>query len=223
MKAQSIRGPRRFQLRLLAYGNSYYIDRIAALEKAIARKPRCLQIDMIGVGEVPADSALLMRSVLRARSAKTQIVTNARSSLQGGSVLVWLSGDHRTIRGDAQLYFRRLELSENQSPEPEETWKADEPEYQDSFSEIDPEDGDYARMLEFVNEYLPVKELAGRLIGVPTLRQFGLIENEKVDHFLATAFGASRDRVVQINEPRERRGRRRARTSRSRGRNSTTR
>jgi hypothetical protein len=38
------------------------------------------------------------------------------------------------------------------------------------------------------NEYLPVKEMAGRLIAVPVLRQFGLIENEKVDSFLATVF-----------------------------------
>ena len=43
-------------------------------------------------------------------------------------------------------------------------------------------------MLEIINEFLPVKEMAGRLIGAPVLRQFGLIENEKVDNFLATVF-----------------------------------
>jgi hypothetical protein len=43
-------------------------------------------------------------------------------------------------------------------------------------------------VLQIINEYLPVKEMAGRLIGVPVLRQFGLIENENVDSFLATVF-----------------------------------
>jgi hypothetical protein len=48
-------------------------------------------------------------------------------------------------------------------------------------------------MLEHNNEFSAVKELAGRLIEMPVLRQFGLVDNEKVDHFLATAFGAKRE------------------------------
>ena len=72
--------------------------------------------------------------------------------------------------------------------DPDEVWKEDEPRFCDSYSEVDPEEGDYARVLELINEFLPVKELAGRLVGVPVLRQFGLVENEKVDDFLATAF-----------------------------------
>jgi len=47
-------------------------------------------------------------------------------------------------------------------------------------------------VLQVIKEFLPVKELAGRLVGVPVLRQFGLVENEHVDGFLATAFGKSK-------------------------------
>jgi len=191
MKTRLKQGPRRFQLKIFSYGNSYYIERIEKLERMLSRKPRAVQIDMVGVGEIPADSALLIRSVLMARSSKTQIITNARSSLQGGSVLVWLLGDRRIIRDDARVYFRRVELSEEESAEPSEPWKEGELKYRDSFSEIDPEDGDYARVLQVINEFLPVRELAGRLIGVPVLRQFGLVENEQVDCFLATAFKKS--------------------------------
>jgi len=46
-------------------------------------------------------------------------------------------------------------------------------------------------VLQIINEFLPVREMAGRLIGVPVLRQFGLIENEKVDSFLASVFSKS--------------------------------
>jgi hypothetical protein len=194
MKTRLKQNPRRFELNIFSYGISYYIDRIEKLEKALSRKPRAIQIDLMGVGEIPADLALLIRSVLMGRSEKTQIITNARSSLQGGSVLVWLLGDRRVIRDDARLYFRRVNLSEDETTQ-NETWK-DEPRYQDSFSELDPEDGDYARVLQVINEFLPVKELAGRLIGLPVLRQFGLVENEQVDCFLATAFKKSRRALV---------------------------
>jgi len=183
-----LKGSRQFQLRVVSYGNSYYIERTVQLERLLARKPREVQIELVGVGEIPADSALLIRSVLLARSPKTRIITNARSSLQGGSVLVWLMGDCRIIRDDARIFFRRVELPADNQPDAPETWSEAEPKFSDSFDEIDPEDGDYVRVLELINEFLPVKEMAGRVIGVPALRQFGLVENEKIDGFLSTVF-----------------------------------
>src|ERR1051326_5926597 len=171
MKTQSRLRRCRFQLKL-TYANTYYLERIEKLEKLLLRKPRALQIEMLGAGEIPADTALLIRSILLTRSPKTRLITNARSSLQGGSVLVWLLGDQRMIRDDARLYFRRVDLAEDAEAQPNEVWKGTDPKYRDSFSEIDPDDGDYARVLQVINEFLPVKELAGRLIGVPVLRQF---------------------------------------------------
>jgi hypothetical protein len=103
------------------------------------------------------------------------------------------AGNSRIIRGDARLYFRRANLPEDDEAERNEVWKDDEPRFWDVSSEIDPEEGDYARVLQLINEFLPVKELAGRFIEVPVLRQFGLVDNEKVDHFLAAAFGQKRE------------------------------
>src|SRR5260221_5478971 len=105
MKTRARQGRRRFQLKIMPYGNSHYIERIEQLERVLARKPRVIQIDMVGVGEIPADSALLIRSLLMARSPKTRLVTNARSSLHGGSVLVSLLGERRLSRDDARLYL----------------------------------------------------------------------------------------------------------------------
>jgi hypothetical protein len=194
MKTHYRQGLHRFQLKIMSYGNSYYIEQIAKLERVLSRKPRTVQIDLIGVGEIPADSALLIRSVLIGRSPKTRIITNARSSLQGGSVLIWLLGDRRIIRDDARLYFRRVDLSEDEVADKNEAWR--DTKYRDSFSEINPEDGDYARVLQIINEFLPVKELAGRLIEVPVLRQFGLVENEALEQLLAVAFGKSEHQLV---------------------------
>lgn len=185
-----------FQLKIL-YGHAYYIGQVPKLEAAVRRKPRTLQINMIGTGEVPPDWAMYIRTVLLNRSPRTRIITNARSSLQNGSVLVWLLGDQRIIRSDARIYFRPTTLSDEDQKEQDGMWKDSEPKYRDSYSEIDPGECDYARVLQRINEFLPVKELAGRIVGVPVLRQFGLVENERVDEFLAGAFG-KRERPKSI-------------------------
>jgi len=189
MTKKSRQGLRRFRVEVRSWGN--YVEQIAELKRVLAKKPRTLQIEIIGTGEIPADSALRFRTALMERSPKTRVVTNAHSTLQGGSLLLWLLGDSRTIRDDARLYFRRTTLSEDDEVQANGAYE--EPAYRDSYSTIDPDEGDYARVLQIVNEYLPVKEMAGRLIGVPVLRQFGLVENEKVDSFLATVFSKCRE------------------------------
>ena len=186
MTKKSRQGLRRFRVEVRSWGN--YVEQIAELKRVLAKKPRTLQIEIIGTGEIPADSALRFRAALRERSPKTRVVTNAHSKLQGGSALLWLLGDSRTIRDDARLYFRRTTLSEDDEVRVNGAGKNEAPAYRDSYSMFDPDEGDYARVLQIINEYLPVKEMAGRLIGVPVLRQFGLIENEKMDSFLAVVF-----------------------------------
>ncbi len=203
MKSKTKREPLRFPLSLLHCGNSYYIKRVAELEKVLARKPRQLQIDMLGEGEIPADWALLIRSILNQRSPKTQVITHARSSLQNGSVLVWLQGDRRIIRADARVFFRRANVAEEASDFAEKVWKDDELKYVDSYTEIDPEEADHAKVLQLINEFLPVKELVGRAVEVPVLRQFGLVESEQLESFLATAFGIPRQRDGGLERDRK--------------------
>ncbi len=193
MKKRSRQGLRRFRVEVQSWGN--YVERITALERALAKKPRVLQMDIVGTGEIPADVVLRFRAALMERSPGTRIITHARSSLQGGSVLLWLLGESRTIREDARLYFRRTTLSEDDEVPEHGAGKEDEPRYRDSYCAFDPDEGDYARVLQFINEFLPVKEMAGRLIGVPVMRQFGLVENEAADQFLAAVFSKSRDPV----------------------------
>jgi len=167
-------------LELTSYGD--YIDEAYKLEAILARRPKRLQIDMVGSGEIPPDSALLIRSILLGRSPRTHVITNARSSLRGATVLVWLMGDTRLIREDAKLYFRPagpFESSETGKP----VWKD-----RSFFGDDEVEESDYIRVLQSINEFLPVQELVGRPIEVPVLKQFGLVDNEKVEHFLAAVF-----------------------------------
>jgi hypothetical protein len=143
----------------------------------------------MGDGEIDADWALVIREVLNQRSAETRLITSARSSLRNGSALVWLLGDHRMIRNDAKVFFRRANLTEEADIGPEKVWSEDNLQYVDSYSEADPEEASQAQVLHYINEFLPVRELAGRIIDARTLRQFGLVGNEKLDQFLATTLG----------------------------------
>ncbi|HZR17974.1 MAG TPA: hypothetical protein VFE51_11725 [Verrucomicrobiae bacterium] len=201
MTKKSRQGLRRFRVEVRSWGN--YVEQIAELKRVLAKKPRTLQIEIVGTGEIPADSALRFRTALMERSPKTRIVTNAHSTLQGGSVLLWLLGDTRTIRGDARLYFRDTTWSKDDEVQVNGVWKDQEPAYRDSYSTIDPDEGDYAKVLEIINEYLPIKEMAGRLVGVPVLRQFGLVENEKMDSFLATVFSKCDERAEGPSEAKD--------------------
>lgn len=186
-----------FRLKLTGYGDSYYIKRALKLESVLKEKPKILRLEMIGEGEIPADTALLFRSILMGRSPDTELVTNSRSSLQGASVLVWLLGDQRTIRDDARVFFRRNPLADEDPVEVYAGLGTAEPKYKDSYSSVDPEDADYARVLEHINEFLPVTEFAGRIVSVSVLGDFGLVGNQRVDTALAAAF--SKNRQVSVS------------------------
>ena len=55
MNKRSRQGLRRFRVEVWSYGN--YVERIVELERALAKKPRVLQIEIVGTGEIPADVA----------------------------------------------------------------------------------------------------------------------------------------------------------------------
>lgn len=214
MKKRSRQGLRRFRVEVNSWSD--YVERISELERVLEKKPSELHIEIVGTGEISADSALRFRAVLMERSPKTRILTHARSSLQNGSVLLWLMGESRTIRDDARICFRRTTLSEDDVLPENGEWKNDEPAYRDSYARTDPDESDYARVLELINEFLPVKEMTGRLIGVPVLKQFGLIENEKVDSFLATVFSNRTEPAEKSSDPSAERTVKRRKTARAR-------
>jgi hypothetical protein len=187
MKSKRTKSTRRHSRLLLKLRWGSCIEEAYQLESMLAKKPARLQIEFIGPGEIPADTALLMRSMLLKRSGRTRIITNARSSLQGATALIWLLGDTRLIREDARLLFRPAGPFITEDPRTTTGWR-------DFCDEHDLEEEDYIKVLQAMNEFLPVKELAGRPVEVIVLREFGLVDNEKVDGMLATAFGRSKER-----------------------------
>jgi len=195
MKTRQINRVCEFRLKLTEYG-SYFVKRALKLEAALKAKPKVLQLEMIGADDIPADMALLIRSILLNRASQTELVTNARSSLRDSAVLLWLLGDRRIIREDARVFFKRNPIADEDPVEVYAGLGDAAPKYKDSYSSIDPEDADYARVLEHINEFLPVTEFAGRVISVSVLREFGLLGDQRVDTALAAAFSKGRTASV---------------------------
>jgi hypothetical protein len=201
MKTKQTRRHSKFTLRLHNYDT--YLDEVGQLETILARRPAKIQIDFVGAGQIPPDTALLMRSILLGRPARTRLVTNARSSLHGGAALLWLLGDTRLIREDARLYFR-LAGPFAMGRTAAAAWTDRNFFHGENHFEED----DYVRVLQLVNEFLPVKELGDQPIDRDALKQCGLVDTAKVDRFLATAFrrkksaGRKRSLIVKKNELR---------------------
>ena len=86
------------------------------------------------------------------------------------------------------MFFKRNPLADEDPVEVYAGLGEAEQKYKDSYSSVDPEDADYSRVLQVIDEFLPVKEFAGRVVNVGVLRDFGLVENEHVDNFLTAAF-----------------------------------
>jgi len=200
MKTHLPEAGRRFRLDFTRY-NSYFIKRALKLEALLLEQPKALQLELIGADEIPADTALLFRSILLSRAPGTELVTNARSSLQNGAVLLWLLGDRRIIRDDARVFFKRNPLADEDPVEVYAGLAEAEPRYKDSYSSLDPEDADHARVLECINEFLPVREFAGRIVNVAVLREFGLVDNERTDNALAEVFAKSKEPATADRNP----------------------
>ena len=101
-----------------------------------------------------------------------------------------------TCGDDARVFFKRNPLADEDPVEVYAGLGEAEQKYEDSYSSVDPEDADYARVLQLINEFLPVNEFAGRVVNVAVLRDFGLVENEHVDNFLAAALTKSEPATV---------------------------
>ncbi|HEY1664047.1 MAG TPA: hypothetical protein VGI03_16695 [Verrucomicrobiae bacterium] len=185
-----------FRLKLPMYDGLYYVKRALKLEAVLKNKPKVLHLEMIGEGEIPADTALLIRSILMGRPRGTELVTHARSSLQGGSVLVWLLGDRRVIRDDARVFFKRNPLADENLVEVYAGLGEPESKYKDSYSAFDPEDADYARVLKLIDEFLPVRQFAGRIININLLREFGLVDNQRADVPIKVRSAKSREAMA---------------------------
>ena len=150
----------------------------------LAGGPKQLKLRFVGFSYSPADHALIISEILATKRNGVTIITDAWSPVIGSSVLTWLAGDIRRIRKTAYLNFRSP--LDNGNPR-----RRNFP-WDDCFDlfagdaepGIDLAEQDYKTVLQLIDEYLPIKQMAGKIITPDMLKEFGLLENSPLDNLL---------------------------------------
>jgi hypothetical protein len=191
MKTRDSNGEAKFVLRMRP-APAAYLDAVYDLENLLATGRRRVTVELIGTDEMPPDIALTFCDLLRRRQPGTELVTHARSSLLGSSILLWLLGDRRTIREDAVLFFdpaASCKPVQDGDQWDEATREQADVIFEDVFGrDLKLQREVYAKVVQIIDQYLPVRDLAGKFIDVVILRQFGLLEDSPLDQELAAAF-----------------------------------
>lgn len=151
----------------------------------LAAAPQFLHLRFIGPHKMVPDSALLIYELLATKRNRVTVITDAWSPILGPGLLVWLAGEVRRMRPTTHFQFLPLHgvMRRNKSRRPQ--WEDDFEAMADaSEPEVYPVVTDYKKVLELMNQYLPVDEFAGKAITPEMLGELGLLENSPLDAML---------------------------------------
>ena len=170
------------------------------LRSGLAKESPHIELEIIGPGCIMADTALMLYDELMNRPAGIFLTTNARSCLLNGAVLLWLAGEHRTMRHDAWIqvdsaaqlpvFGKRKNKSSNLAPSEPSIRSSDE----------SPSDTDYRIIAHYLDMYLPLEDVSDRRIFVPELHDLGLIDDIENELELAQIF--SHPKTTSSTSPR---------------------
>ncbi len=150
------------------------ISLLLPLEEALSMEPTTLHLELVGPGVVSPDRSLVLHDMLRKRSRHTHLITYARSCLIDSAVLIWLCADLRKMRADAWIQLDSIKRLSKDRP-----WRK-------SVNLVRPDKPmigepswmtDYRTAARYMNEYLPLEEIADRPIFHDELVELGLIES----------------------------------------------
>lgn len=150
------------------------ISLLLPLEEALLMEPKTLHLELVGPGVVSPDRSLVLHDMLRKRRLHTHLITYARSCLIDSAVLIWLCVDIRKMRADAWIQLDSIKRLSKDRP-----WRK-------SVNLARPDKPmigepswmtDYRTAARYMNEYLPLEEIADRPIFYDELAELGLIES----------------------------------------------
>lgn len=148
---------------------------------------RKITIELIGPGVLAHDVALMLHDEIKKRPPNLRIHANARTFLINGSLLLWLAADTRTIRRDAWIQLSQIPQTPPSAYKPIDRF-IDYPTSID-INEESPARTDLRTIFSYLEEYIPVNEIAGLRIFEPDIRDLGLLENR--DEITPTRKGLS--------------------------------
>jgi len=158
------------------------------LRAGLAKKSSRIELEIIGPGCIMADTALMLYDELMNRPPGIFLTTNARSCLLNGAVLVWLAGEHRTIRHDAWIQVdstTQLPVLGKRRSKSSNLAQCDAP---IRSSDESPSETDYRIIARYLDMYLPLDDVSDRRVFVPELHELGLIDDTESEQELAQIF-----------------------------------
>jgi len=158
------------------------------LRAGLAKKSSRIELEIIGPGCIMADTALMLYDELMNRPPGIFLTTNARSCLLNGAVLVWLAGEHRTIRHDAWIQVdstTQLPVLGKRRSKSSNLAQCDAP---IRSSDESPSETDYRIIARYLDMYLPLEDVSDRRVFVPELHELGLIDDTESEQELAQIF-----------------------------------
>jgi hypothetical protein len=158
------------------------------LRAGLAKKSPRIELEIIGPGCIMADTALMLYDELMNRPPGIFLTTNARSCLLNGAVLLWLAGEHRTMRHDAWIQVdSTVQLAEpaKRKSKPSNLAPSEPP---IRSSDESPSDTDYRIIARYLDMYLPLEDVSDRRVFVPELHDLGLIDDIESELELAQIF-----------------------------------
>lgn len=190
---------------------------VETLQKALAKRPRQLVLRFLGVCRMGSDPALVIHHVLSQRDPAIQVHADAWSPIAGPGVILWLAADTRALRPDAWIWFRGPRGSRPgfdpatpmlRNPD---AWKGEDEDEEDEPGffrrlrmEVRVSAFDQPAVLQIIGRYLPALELANQPIPPSVLREFGLLDDGRLDRALTAAFAAgSKESPTPDASPRE--------------------
>ena len=135
------------------------IASINELDEALQIPATHYEISLLGPEGLYPEFALTLYALIQARPHAGQVTIRSLGSLMNADVLVWLAGDHRTIRSNGCVRF--------ESPLPPRRTAR-----RQQARSVDPA---YDRVFELITEHLP-PEFAGREVYPGELSEWALIE-----------------------------------------------
>ena len=145
---------------------------LSSLQSAFTNKDKHVNIDLLGPGLLLHDTALMLYDEIRNRPKETKVHIHSRTCLFDRAILLWLAGDSRSMRSDSWIQL---------SPIPDTPpcgSKRDGNDYPSSINieEEEPTDTDLRTIIDHLEEWLPVHEIAGLRLFQSDLQELGLLD-----------------------------------------------
>lgn len=154
---------------------------LGLLESAFSQAQENLTIELVGPGFLLHDNALMLFEEMRNRPSHIKLHVRARTCLVDGAILLWLTGDTRSMRNDGWIQLSAMPSR----PALREDGKN---ERAILIEDEEPALTDLRTVFSHIDEWLPVHEIAGLRLFEADLREFGLLDDATSAAQLAAYF-----------------------------------